>query len=268
MTSMKKISLPPPQLKLNGAESDPYFGSIEHQIAELSGFSQLIWTVTRPDSIALDVGANIGISSLMLGMRLGRGKIYAFEPSPKNYEFLTKNLKNNGLENCETFCMAIGETAGELKFHESIFGAGSHVVSDEHLAHDTTPTISVPVHSIDELAKKLNITKLDFIKIDVEGHECAVLDGAKKTLASLKPVVFMEFNSWTTIAFGNTNPRELLTKFMNTFPYVYNISKDGKISRIENSEQPILGFLHQNLVKHGCVDDLIGAYRDLTEDFA
>jgi hypothetical protein len=136
--------------------------------------------------------------------------------------------------------------------------------SASHLSVDNTTLGSaqhrVTVSTVDAEADKLGLPKLDFIKIDVEGFECDVLAGAKETLERYKPQVFIEFNSFTLIAFRNLNPRAFLDQILATFPHVY-MMREGE--RVEiRSEDAQLAFIHDNLVKHGSVDDLLCSFTE------
>lgn len=113
----------------------------------------------------------------------------------------------------------------------------------------------VSVRTIDEIAAAANLTRLDLIKIDVEGFEMSVLAGAKRVLGQFRPLIFMEFNSFTLLAYGNVSPRAAIEQLVAEFSEVYCF-KDGKPELIK-TKNDILGFLHENLVRHGCIDDLL-----------
>lgn len=73
--------------------------------------------------------------------------------------------------------------------------------------------------------------------------------------------IYLEFNSWTLIAFQNINPREFLEYLTSNFEFIYHILSDGTLNRLKD-DASLLGFLHENLVNHGCVDDLLLRKRD------
>ncbi len=270
--------------------------------SELNVLESIVKKYLTPNAISLDIGANIGTMSVALSRFTPEGKIFSFEPSLINYNFLNKNLSENKCHNCKTYQLAVGEGGrGMLQFHDTTFGAGSHVVSDHHMIssmvksdvnkpkkfflsffekilkrklrkniaensikeNSERKSIDVNQVSIDDWARENNIENLDFVKIDVEGFEYEVITGMKKSIKKFDPVVFIEFNSWTTIAFRNMNPRFLLDFLISNFSYVYSVNKENaELTRILGEESK-LSFLHSNLVLHGCVDDLVLSNSDL-----
>ena len=107
---------------------------------------------------------------------------------------------------------------------------------------------------MDEIVSRFSLDRLDLIKIDVEGFEMDVLEGARDTLERLRPNVFLEFNSFTLIAYGNHNPRSVLERLLSLFSAIYRF-EDEVEHRVREGEG-VHGFMHDNLIKHGCVDDL------------
>ena len=71
-----------------------------------------------------------------------------------------------------------------------------------------------------------------------------------------RPAIYMEFNSWTLIAFRNLNPRGFLEDLVRRFPHVLAFGAKGELERV-SGQHGMLGFLHRNLVERGCVDDLV-----------
>ena len=92
---------------------------------------------------AVDIGANIGLATLAMATALpNTARLLAVEPSPRNLVHLRRNLAENGMaERVEVVAAAAGAEPGSLRFHESEYGAGSHLVSDQHLADGTMPTV-------------------------------------------------------------------------------------------------------------------------------
>lgn len=286
-----------------GASSDNYMNHIDINLgSELNVLESIVKKYLTPNAISLDIGANIGTMSVALSRYTPEGKVFSFEPSLINYNFLNKNLSENKCHNCKTYQLAVGEGGrGMLKFHDAKFAAGSHVLSDHHMVsgidksdinkpikkfllffkkiskrkfqkniaenptkkNSSRKSIDVNQVSIDDWTRKNNIENLDFVKIDVEGFEYEVITGMKKSIKKFDPIVFIEFNSWTTIAFRNMNPRFLLDFLISNFSYVYSVNKENaELVRILGEESK-LSFLHNNLVLHGCVDDLMLSNSDL-----
>jgi FkbM family methyltransferase len=144
----------------------------------------------KPGAVVIDIGAHIGLFSIIASQVTGNtGKVYAFEPAPSTYELLQKTLAiNHNGPVIETFKKAVGRETGKITFFVSDGEAdnGNSLVNykDDRPLHG----IDVEVTSVDAFVKEKKLTRLDFIKIDVEGAEYDTLRGAAETLQNLKPV--------------------------------------------------------------------------------
>ncbi len=241
-----------------GRTGDPYYDSIagDHTNDE---FDRLLSKTLQPGSVVLDVGANVGF---MAAIAASHGAtVYSFEPSPSVYPCLVETTKANLPNKINPVQMAVGSEIGSIGFFDYAFSASvSHVESRGTLS-DNPSNMSVPMTTLDVFVKEKGIYRVDLIKIDVEGFELDVLKGALETISEMKPAAFVEFNSFTMIAFRDINPRVLLGLLLETFPYVYSLGGEGiKLVRNE-TEQRV--FLHGNLVLHGCVDDLYCSFKPL-----
>lgn len=225
--------------------------------------TQLLSQLKNNRSITLiDIGANIGITTIIMGQiaqenktQTQISKIYAFEPEPLSFECLQNNVSVfDGLIQCENY--AIGERTGNVSFLVTPGStSASHIVTNNHITGSNN--LIVKVERLDYFVDKYQITNVGFIKIDVEGHERSVLNGAINTLEKYNPWIYMEFNSFTTIAYGGYNPREFLEYLLDWYKLVYIVDKvNGNLELIKSKTQA-LAFLHNNLVLHGCVDDLV-----------
>ncbi len=179
----------------------------------------------------VDVGAHMGYYALPFARAAGPGgRVFCFEPEPGNLELLRKNIKTNGYENTITVIpKAVGDKAGHVDLFISEFNTGGHQVWDmegkikslpnasaeqkELIAdeHSDAPRRKVRVEmvSLDEFLKDYG-KPIDFIKIDVEGAEGAVLAGMMATLKrSPNLKLHFEFIPSVMRLFG-TDPREFL----------------------------------------------------------
>lgn len=196
MPSERSITFGRPYRVL-GNEADTYFKMLpEHDLSALYNFlnrNRGVLTLRR----ALDVGANIGLSSLCMIDVFPNTKIVAFEPSKENYALLTQNFALNGFEDQVTAEeLAVGEEDGEFGFDfNPDFAAGSR------LSADVAGSYKVHVVPLDDHLKP-DQGAIDFIKIDVEGHEIASLRGARRILSEDRPVVFFECNPSAIVSSG------------------------------------------------------------------
>lgn len=131
----------------------------------------------RPGDVVVDCGANHGFSTVLFSQWTGEsGKVCAFEPSPHNFGILQKNLLLNNIHNVDARQVAVGACEGEL---EMTTHPNSAVIRRRPKNY---PFQMVPVRPLDV---ELDGIKVDFIKIDVEGYEFEVLEGAQKILRDL-----------------------------------------------------------------------------------
>ena len=169
----------------------------------------------------IDVGANIGYFSCLMSKLAGpAGKVLAIEPEPQNLKLLDQNLKINNLTNVVVHPCAVGASEGSamLGLYKSS-NRGRHSIVDA----DAKSQIKVPVRTLDHLAKDFgqNINSWSLVKIDVEGYEGFVIEGAKETLPRIETLV-MEFSPGLLNKAG-TDPASILRTLSAHFSRIYRI---------------------------------------------
>ena len=149
------------------------------------------------DSLFLDIGANIGAFSIPAAKHLKKlnGKVIAVEASPTIFPYLKKNVEINNLENIELLSLAVTNSDhNSIDFYEAPtekFGMGSIAPQFQ-----STP-ISVQTITVDSILKDQELAKVSFMKVDVEGYEAEVFEGASQLFNSLNPpTVLFEFCDW------------------------------------------------------------------------
>ena len=146
----------------------------------------LVKKILRPGDTYVDVGANIGTLALTAAVAVRpNGKVIAIEAHPATYKNLAENIRLNKFENIQAINSAAGNSNGSTRF--------SNVNSDDQnkVVTDDTTGIEVPVSTLDILAHDVDAIKL--LKIDVEGYEKFVLEGAEKTMLKTNVILF---ESW------------------------------------------------------------------------
>ncbi len=132
----------------------------------------------KNSNICVDVGANIGITAIW--MAKNSKKVYAFEPVPDNVNRLVENLEANNILNVNIIKKAVSNKNGDAIL--TLFNSyGHHSLSSKHIS-SPKGAISVETITLDKFAECEKIDKIDVLKIDVEGFELEVLQGAKKML--------------------------------------------------------------------------------------
>lgn len=145
----------------------------------------------RPGSVGIDVGAHRGYFSLTFGRRYaGNIKIIAIEPESNNFLALLKNISFNKAFWITPLPFAIWNRKCSLSVihgREVSFGSFTHVLKES----DDGEIMGYPLDYIYEI---LSLSRVDWIKIDVEGAEIKILEGAQKLLSICKPDIWMEFH--------------------------------------------------------------------------
>ncbi len=150
----------------------------QKQFAESAARARVVW----------DVGAHVGFYALLASVTVNQnGRVFAFEPAPRNVAFINDHLRLNHCSNVVVCPYAVSDRAGTMSFDE---GPGS---SMGHLADHGT--LSVPVVTLDDLADAGTVDPPDLVKIDVEGEELRVLHGAERVLTMARPVIFLATHS-------------------------------------------------------------------------
>jgi len=153
--------------------------------------TKIMRSMIRPGMTVVDIGANIGYYTLIASRRVGNeGQILAFEPEPKTYEVLKTNIHANNIVNTQCFPLAISSHAGE----ERLFLSSENKMKHSLLSQDTqTDFIKVTTCTLDDFMEKRSISKVDFIKMDIEGAEGLALSGLIGTLQKLGPTIMTEY---------------------------------------------------------------------------
>jgi FkbM family methyltransferase len=166
--------------------------------AYLAGFDEglMVFDIYRktilPGTVAVDIGANIGIHSLVIARCVGRnGQVYAYEPSRVICERFRENMSLNDVENVTLREVGVGAAANELHFQA--FSKEFNIGLGKFAQNGSTKVQVVTLDSDLRVSEPVSL-----IKIDVEGMELDVIRGAKRTLATHRPMLVMEYNTnWT-----------------------------------------------------------------------
>lgn len=136
----------------------------------------------KEGDIVIDIGAEVGTFSLKAAHQKA-ARIIAVEPHPENFEMLKWNIESNPLlcsiAEVQLIPIALGYARGKVKLYGISEYPGSHTIAG---AVDPNKFIMVNVDTLDNLLDHLKISKVDFIKMDVEGVAHWILQGATKTL--------------------------------------------------------------------------------------
>lgn len=165
-----------------------------------------ILSVLQPGITFFDIGANVGLFSLGVGVKLAGlpGAIYAFEPCPSTFAVLEKNLQQNRLANVRTFSVAVSDQSGQasLYVNNSLKDGLNSLERPSHTDAHVVGHVPVSTVTLDDFVETHGITRVDVMKVDVEGAELLVFRGARDLLRRPDaPLILYEGYSWCTAAF-------------------------------------------------------------------
>jgi len=196
---------------------------------------RVIDLIIKPDFICLDIGANIGVMSLEMASAASNGHVYAFEPSPTNYSNLCKNISLNAISNITPIPVGVGDQEGVVEFNYVPHVAGCSFISTTGVREGIQEQVQIV--TIDSIVSEKGISKVDFIKLDVEGAERRALIGSLATLKRFRPVMIMEFNPTPIKRFYGEDPYDLYVLLNEIYPDIYLIQdKSHGFKRITSYE--------------------------------
>lgn len=147
-----------------------------------------MWFKPAKDEILLDIGAHIGKYSLTTARNVGaKGVIVAVEPHPVNFKALQKNIELNNLKNVVALNIAAWNADCKLNLFIGDI-AGHHSAK----VNRGLGFVKVNARAMDDVVRELNLPKINWIKIDVEGAEFEVLCGLSETIKKYKPKIIIE----------------------------------------------------------------------------
>lgn len=158
-------------------------------------FFQLL-ALLKEDDHVLDVGSNIGVTTVLLSKKVPRGKVYSFEPLPPNYTTLEKVVQHHKCNNVNLYKMALGNETGEIEMvlpevNKVRMHGLSHVVHEDLTDFNEGKRYKAALHRLDDL-EVLKGKAIKGIKLDVENFEYFVLVGAENLIKQNRPVVYAE----------------------------------------------------------------------------
>lgn len=139
----------------------------------------------------VDAGANIGLYSLLAGRLVGpSGRVWSFEPNSENCRLLLTSAAHNGLRNIDLHPLALGDGRGYTFFTSALGSNGGLLDGTRQFLLDPSCKI-VPVARLDDFG----IDRVDLLKMDVEGAEGLLVQGARELIARCRPIVTAEFSN-------------------------------------------------------------------------
>lgn len=190
--------------------------------------------LVKPGMVFVDVGAQFGYYTLMAAKRVGRnGKVVAFEPKKWVRHILSANIHINFYDNVEIFPYALFSESGRLP----IIDYGSMIITDRCQLQTQKELEEVEVVAFDSIIDSIKLTRINIVKIDIEGAELGCLEGMAKSISQWEPVLFIEVHPSKLPNFGHTcNDLFQFIKDINYNFYVLN-GKDSIVAKAINGER-------------------------------
>jgi len=192
----------------------------------------------RSGDIFVDVGANIGLFTLLAGHLVGpSGRVLAFEPCSSTFNRLLRNVRRNGMSHISCYRLALSNTVGVARLSASRSGFDAWNSLAGSLTEGIFDEESVPTTTWDAFAARYpDYSSLEMMKIDVEGWEMCVLEGAQALLRSaLAPHLQVEFTPANALAAGHSC--EELFERIRDFGYrLYRyVPDDGQLKELDRA---------------------------------
>ena len=156
--------------------------------------TELVRQCLHPGMRVVDIGANFGYYTLIAAARVGKeGKVYAFEPEPGNYELLLKNISLNHYETIVPIQQAVSNRRGTTNLFVDKRNLGAPSLAEKNVDR-RQGIVAVETVSIDEFFKTVEgFGPIDFLKIDAQGAEGLIFEGACNCLKNEGLKIMMEF---------------------------------------------------------------------------
>lgn len=169
----------------------------------------------RDSDTILDVGANIGIFSILVAGMCPNGRIYAIEPIPDNCEILRRNIKLNKISNIEILELALSDHDGhdEIYIDDRNLGGNSFFI-------DGVP-LKVKVITLESLIRTLNLERINLIKMDCEGSEFDIIMSSSDEILCKIEYISLEYHEIS----GRPSPSDLV-EFLRNHHFQVNINSN------------------------------------------
>ena len=181
---------------------------------------RFLMSFLQPNMVCVDIGANIGLYSLFLAKRVH--KVIAFEPYKQTYFRLRENIHINRISNISIIDKAVSNNSGEMFINIDESDSAKNFVSEKRNSEKKGNLVNTI--SLDDHFHRSRLSRIDYIKIDAEGTEPAILMGAEELIGNYRPIIQFEISNKFEYRSGYKN-----FKYENYFK-----EKDYELYKIES----------------------------------
>jgi FkbM family methyltransferase len=212
--------------------------------------TDLFKKVVKPGNVVVDLGANIGYFTLLASKLVGsNGKVFAFEPEPKNYSYLSKNIEINNYNQTNAFQKAVSDKNGKTQLYVCLYDTGHHTINEysgieaySRGRHTEKQAVDIETVSLDSFLNG-KTDHVDVMKVDVEGAEALAFFGMENILKANRDIkIFLEFFPLLIKNMGSS-PEEFIRKILGDYNFsIYIIPDDynaqaGEMKKITSIEE-------------------------------
>jgi len=177
-------------IQINGFEDNVILDQVI-EIYHKNAYTPHFLPIESKDTV-VDIGANVGVFS-MFAACITHGKVYAYEPFSDNFELLSQNIRVNNLHNIIAYNIAVSDKAGSEKLLISKISSGHHL-SDHNITEELEHYVEVPTTTLQSIMDDNNLENIDFLKLDCEGSEGAILSSTPKDYLKRLRKIAIEFH--------------------------------------------------------------------------
>ena len=195
----------------------------------------IISQLTSSNSVFVDIGANVGFLSIFVAS-IGVNEIISFEPNPKSFDLLKKNLELNShlRTKVKEFDFALSNSIGDSVFYQDLTNPAASSYRRLFSDHNYSEII---IH--EKTLDSLDLELVDLIKIDIEGRELFAIEGAIQTIKKFKPILIVEMlRKWSKI--HGYHPNEII-QLLSKIGYICFEIYNYELSQIESISETTLG---------------------------
>jgi FkbM family methyltransferase len=184
-----------------------------------------------PGSTVVDVGANVGFFTLKFACWVGeQGLVIAIEPDLENFETLAAKIAAAGFESrVRLHNAAASAQAGSVRLQRNELHPGDHRITFG------AQGITVPAVTIDDLVAEAGAQSVSLVKIDVQGAEMLLLEGAKRTLEQMRPALFVEVDDRNLVHFGSS-AHALVAHLQRAGYEMHELANNGPPRKLSHNE--------------------------------
>jgi FkbM family methyltransferase len=188
----------------------------------------------KPGMTFLDIGANVGYyTALALSRMRGSGRIVALEPDPENYRFLQKTIAANAGSSSGVVITTVPKAASDHSGRMTLFTSSDNRGDNRLYANQLADSqCDVDVLTVDSLLDEMNISTVDFIKMDVQGYEGFVIRGMKTILERSRAAILLSEFWPEGLRHAGTSPEEFLSELGSMDFEVSELCATGEVRRI------------------------------------